>query len=416
MRPRLRSLTMAYLLGAGVSPFASAQTSPPLLSLSEALTQARARSPRRQASVARVEAADLSRPWAGRLPNPIVELRWENWASGHRDVLLFDTFATVTQPIELGGKRAARVAVAASVAGSARATLDGTEREIDAEVVHRFLAVVRERDRGQLLAQHAQGLAELVRIVARRVAEGVAAEADLHKLETERARVETEAALAGIRAVRELVPLAALTGWSPLPSAEALERPAVPTHSVADVTAAVTEALVRRHDVRLAAARLDAARQALRFEHARGVPDLAVTGGLKRTSGYDTGVVSVIVPVPVFERNRAAIALARGQVTAAELELEHTRRQADGEARAALMTHAELARRQTDAEARLVAPAMVVRAAARSAFESGAGDLLRLVDAERVYADARMAVNELTLDTILASLDARLALARDVLP
>lgn len=363
-----------------------------------------------------MEAADLSRPWAGRLPNPIVELRWENWASGHRDVLLFDTFATVTQPIELGGKRAARVAVAASVAGSARATLDGTEREIDAEVVHRFLAVVRERDRGQLLAQHAQGLAELVRIVARRVAEGVAAEADLHKLETERARVETEAALAGIRAVRELVPLAALTGWSPLPSAEALERPAVPTHSVADVTAAVTEALVRRHDVRLAAARLDAARQALRFEHARGVPDLAVTGGLKRTSGYDTGVVSVIVPVPVFERNRAAIALARGQVTAAELELEHTRRQADGEARAALMTHAELARRQTDAEARLVAPAMVVRAAARSAFESGAGDLLRLVDAERVYADARMAVNELTLDTILASLDARLALARDVLP
>jgi cobalt-zinc-cadmium efflux system outer membrane protein len=412
----VRTLTLACVIGAGGWSAARAQPTVPSFSLRDALAQARALSPARQASVARVDAADLSRQWAGRLPNPAAEVRWENWASGRRDVLPLDMFATVTQPIELGGKRAARVGVAAAAADSARAALGTTERELDGEVVQRYLAVVRERDRGRLLAEQAQGLSELVRILERRVAEGVTAEADLRKLETEWARVDTDAALARIRASRELAPLAALVGWTPLPPVDALERPAVRAALATDVNARITAAFDRRHDVRLANARLQAARQTLRFEQARGVPDLNVTGGLKRTSGYDTGVVGVSVAVPFFERNRGAQALARGNVTAAELELEQARRRADGEARAALTAAEELASRHADAEARLVAPATVVRTAARSAFESGAGDLLRLVDAERVYADTRTAVNELSLDAVLASIEVRLALAEDVLP
>ena len=54
--------------------------------------------------------------------------------------------------------------------------------------------------------------------------------------------------------------------------------------------------------------------------------------------------------------------------------------------------------------------------AARAAFTSGAGDLLRLVDAERVYADARLAVNDLTINAVLATIEARLALAEDAIP
>jgi cobalt-zinc-cadmium efflux system outer membrane protein len=260
------------------------------------------------------------------------------------------------------------------------------------------------------------GLGELVRILERRVAEGVTAEADLQKIETERVRVDTDAALARLRTARELTTLAALVGWSPVPPADALERPAPVVPAAADIDALVAAALARRPDVQLAAARLDTARQSLRFEQARSMPDLNVTGGLKRTGGYDTGLVALLVPVPLFDRNRAAVVLAQGGVDAAALELEQTRRLATADARAALATAIELARRSADASPRLLEPATVVRTAARSAFESGAGDLLRLVDAERVYADSRMVVNDLSIDALLAALEARLALAEEMLP
>lgn len=384
--------------------------------LRDALRQARAQSPARQASSARVEAAELSRTWAGRLLNPLAELRWENMAPGLRSSLPLDVFATITQPIELGGKRTARRGLADAITETAQASHWAVERSIDLDVARRFLAVVRLRDRRRALAEQADGLAELVRILERRVAEGTTAEADLRKLETERARVETDAFTAGLAAARELATLAALVGWTDTPPADTLERPDVPPPADTALDAAVDQALSRRADVRIAAARLESSRQHLRFEQARRIPDLNVTGGFKRTAGYDTSVVALLLPVPLFEHNRASIVLARGNVSAAELELEQTRRLAAAEARAAVSAARELARRATDAAAHLIAPATVVRAAARSAFTSGAGDLLRLVDAERVYADARLIVNDLAIEATLAAIEARLALAEEPMP
>ncbi len=410
---RVAAVVAAVLLG---PPPAAAQTADRPVTLREAVLLARAQSPARRASVARVDAADLSRTYAGRLLNPSTELRWENLAPGLPATLPLDIFATVTQPIELGGERAARRGIAAATLDGARASLWATERALDHEIVRRYLAVVRERDRGRTLAEQAEGLAELVRILQRRVAEGVTAEADLRKMETERARVDTDAALARIAAGRELAVLAAVVGWPASPPLDALERPLAVLPAAGDSDAVVAAALERRPDVQIAAARLEALRQNLRFEQARRIPDLNLTGGYKRTAGYDTGVVALVMPIPLFEHNRASIVLANGNVIAAELELDQARRLAAGDARASLAAAAELLRRSADAEARLVDPAGQVRQAARAAFASGAGDLLRLVDAERVYADARIAVADLSIEAVLATIEARLALAEDAIP
>lgn len=415
----LRVLWVLWVMTALVATPAAAQTTPTAsepVTLRAALAQARAQSPALRASAARVEAADLARTFAGRLLNPVTEFRWENMAPGLRDTLPLDVFATVSQPIELGGKRAARRGIAAATADGARASLWTIQRGLDQEIARLFLSVIRERERSRTLSEQSSGLAELVRVLERRVAEGTTAEADLRKLETERARVDTDAALAGIAARREVTSLSAMVGWATPPALDALERPAVLLPAASDADAVITAAVERRADVRLAAARLDASRQGLKFEQARSVPDLNVTGGFKRTGGYDTGVLAVLVPVPLFERNRANIALSQGSVTAAELELDQARRVAAAEARGALAAARELAQRTDEAATRLVAPATIVRDAARAAFAAGAGDLLRLVDAERVYADARLAVTELTINAVLASIEARLALAEDAIP
>ena len=299
---------------------------------------------------------------------------------------------------------------------SARAALVATARDLDGEIVRCYVGVVGERDRGRVFSEQARELGELIRVLERRVAEGVSAEADLRKLEGERARVELDAALAHMRSTRDLASLAALVGWTPTPPLDALDRPAIDSMGLQDVESRLATAIDQRVDVQLAKARLQTAEHLLRFEQARAVPDLQITGGLKRTSGYDTGVLSVTMPVPVFDRNRAALALARGHVTAATLELSQTRRLAEGEIRSTVGAARELVDRQRQADARLVVPATIVKTAARAAFASGAGDLLRLVDAERVYTDARLVVDGLALEVVLAVSDLRLALAEEVLP
>ena len=60
-------------------------------------------------------------------------------------------------------------------------------------MARRFLAVLRERDRWQTLSEQTVDLGELVRVLERRVAEGMTAEADLRKLQTERVRIDTDA-------------------------------------------------------------------------------------------------------------------------------------------------------------------------------------------------------------------------------
>lgn len=411
-----RWILLAVLATVAAPPSVFGQPNPSAVTLRETLALARAQSPARQAAAARAEAADLSQTWAGRMLNPTTEFRWENIAPGLRTALPADVFATLTQPIELGGKRGARRGVAAAVATAARANLGATERALEVEVARRYVAAVRGRDRRDTLTVQAAGLSELVRILERRVAEGVTADADLRKLETERARVDIDAALARIAAQRELVGLAALAGWSSPPSLEALERPAVELPPNASADAVVMDAVDRRDDVRVAVSRVGASQHALRLEESRRVPDLHVTGGFKRTAGYDTGLVALLVPVPLFERNRASIVLAHGNVKAAELELAQTRRLAAGEARAAVGAAIDLTRRANDAAARLIEPATIARAAARAAFTSGAGDLLRLVDAERVYADARLTVDDLANAALLATIEARFALAEEAIP
>ncbi|MEZ5285608.1 MAG: TolC family protein [Vicinamibacterales bacterium] len=143
--------------------------------------------------------------------------------------------------------------------------------------------------------------------------------------------------------------------------------------------------LARRPDVSAAASAVQVARQALRVEDARAIPDPALNAGYKRTVGYNTAQVTVTVPIPLFNRNRPARILARGQVSAAELE------QAAVERRRARRHGRNPHRRRMLARGGPATPARRscslprARDAARASFSTGVLTSLRLVDAERLY-------------------------------
>lgn len=161
---------------------------------------------------------------------------------------------------------------------------------------------------------------------------------------------------------------------------------------------------------------VDTARQGLRLEDARAVPDPAVNAGYKRTVGYNTAQVTVSVPIPLFNRNRPARILAEGQVRAAELERTATERRARGELAATRAAAVALTLRAQDARATLVEPAIGARDAARAAFSTGVLDVLRLVDAERTFTEATLVAIDLEVDAVVAAIEARLAAGEDPLP
>jgi len=407
-------LLLVVCLVAGPTEAQPVPVSPPSsLTLAQAVEAARAHSGARAAAAARTDGALQAASAAGRWANPSIELRSENWGSGAPGGLPADAFVVLTQPIELGGKRAARRGVADRAADEARAVETGVGASADLAVIRRFVEAVTARDQARALAGQAQEVAELVRILARRVDAGTVSEADLRTLEVEHTRIDLDRMSAELRGLRALADLSAWLGPDAPTSLEALVAPPAPAPPAEGVTA---NALDRRPDIQAARARLAAADQALRLERARAIPDLHLSGGVKRTSGYETGVVALTMPLPLFDRNRAAIATSDGLARAAALDLAFAERLATAEIAATRLAADRLAAEALTIRTRLVAPARLARDAGRAAFREGTGNLLRLVDAERTYAEVELVALDLWHDAVLAAVELRRALGEDLLP
>jgi len=174
---------------------------------------------------------------------------------------------------------------------------------------------------------------------------------------------------------------------------------------------------VARHpDVVMGNAGVDRARFALAYERARGLPDPAVTAGYKHTNGFDTAVVGVSMAVPLFDRNRAAAARAAGLERGAAADRDALVRRLTADTSSLLRAARTLADQAAKAEADLLAPAEGVRRAARAAFREGAADVLKLIDAERVFADVHRAAIDLRLDALVTTIEARFALGEESIP
>jgi cobalt-zinc-cadmium efflux system outer membrane protein len=381
------------------------------LTLGAAVARGLAHSPVRQAASLRAEGATVAARLVPALPNPVIELRGENLAA---DGPPLDFFAVLTQPVELGGKRGARRAVATADRDLATADLEVETRRVALDVAEAYLRAVRAQTLRDALASQRADLSGIVDALRRRLEEGVVAEADLRKLEAEANRVGIEALRARLDADRASSVLGVLLGADPASLAGRLVVPQVPPPETPDLDRRLDAAVEADPGVALARARHAQALTAARLEGARGVPDLGITGGYKRTADYDTGVLGVVLAVPVFERNRAGVVRAEAAVRAAELEVAAARAVTRAALSSDLATARELAARARETGRELIEPADVVRTAARTAYSEGGGSVLGLVDAERVFIDARRTALDLHVDAVLSAVRARLALGEEI--
>lgn len=408
-------MLLVLTLTAAVAAAPPARQQPPAppgaVTLETALSKARDRSPAIAAAHERDLAADRARQSVTRLPNPVVDVRGENLGAIPTTQLPRDVFATVSQPIELGGKYGARQAIASATRDLTLVNLAEVQWALDADVATLYVDALRARDVLATLVEQRESIGELVALLSQRVREGLSAEADLRRFETEHARLAAQTLRTTVALRSHLARLSAIVGEPIEP--ERLVTPATPALRG---PAPADSDIAQRADIRAASARVQQMEATAALERTRAVPDVTATAGYKRTNGYNTATVGVSMPIGIFDRNRSAIAHAAGEVAAARFDLQLARDHALADAQLRWHAAQQLAIEAARSESDLLSPADVVRTAARSAFGEGHGDVLQLVDAERVYGEAVREAIELRLDALLAVIRARLALGDTPLP
>ncbi|WP_273805879.1 MULTISPECIES: TolC family protein [unclassified Pseudomonas] len=128
------------------------QASP--LTLEGALAQALRDNPDYLAARQETAVAAGARQQAGLIPNPELAFEVEDTRSASQTRSL-----TLTQPFELGGKRAARVAVAAANAGVVDADLEARRYALRADIIQGFYELLLAEE-GVRLAEQSQALAQ----------------------------------------------------------------------------------------------------------------------------------------------------------------------------------------------------------------------------------------------------------------
>lgn len=183
------------------------------LTLPQALQRAANANPRIAAADRTIGMADGRREQANALPNPTLGVEVDNFASGQSGAVQgAETTLQLSQLIELGGKRDARVQAALGDYDSARWEREAARLELLSETTIAFVEALSAQRRIQLLERQAAALEKLVPLMQRRVEAGASSPAEVSRTQAAvgLARLERERARTALAIARR--ELAALVG------------------------------------------------------------------------------------------------------------------------------------------------------------------------------------------------------------
>lgn len=384
MRKHVLPLGLAAIL---LSPlfFSSVQAQPAsVLTLERAQELAASRSFAISAAQREVDASDGAVRQAGTWRNPELNASVEDTRRATRT-----TTSTIDFPIELGGKRAARLHAADRMRELAQAELGNVRAQLRADVLRAFFGVLVAQERVALTASSADLAQRSADAIAKRVAAGKVSPVDETRARIDQANAQLEGAeaLAELRGARQT--LAALWGEPELGYAVVQgDLELVPTRaSAAD--------LARELDSSpgLLTGRIEAERRRalVDVERSKGVPDLTVSIGAKRDNelGRTQAILGVSIPLPLFDRNSGATYEASKRADKASDEFQLTRIRLLSELQQA-SNQLALARTSAQSLKSTVLPAaQQAYDAAGKGFEAGKFGFLDVIDAQRTLLHAR---------------------------
>jgi cobalt-zinc-cadmium efflux system outer membrane protein len=398
----LAALLLLAAAPAGAEPpaAAAAPASAPAAGLDfrHYLARVLAANPELAAARAGVDVARAQIPIAKVFPDPQLTLgltQLEVTRQGNPTVL----GAQLSLPIELGGKRSRRIAVAQAGLHAAGLDFKGAVRDLRAAAANAFIDALYAR---LVVAQKERALAHLERLVhtnERRFKAGDIAEAAVlqSRVEARQFRADVLAArgeqlAAEIAAARLLGPDAGAT-----PPALGGDLRLPPTGIEAARLLATVES---RPDVRAAAARVETARRQVALEQAKRVVDVSVgagwqhnfpVGGPGGVKGADFLVGSLSVPLPFSHVYKGELQAAHAAQRQAQSQLEAARVRAASELKQALARFDAAARRVAIYDSGILADSETVLEKTLYSYQRGSATLVEVLIAQRTASDVHLA-------------------------
>lgn len=348
------------------------------LTLKAALELALGANPELSAAARELEAVEAMIVQAQVRPNPGISALIEDTRRTTRSTTL-----QLSQPIELGGKRGARIDAAERGRDAASLELDAKRAEVRAAVMATFFDVLVAQERLRL-AQASVELAQRVTHAAtRRVTAGKVSPVEETKARVVEAGVRIELMLATNDLAIARQRLVATWG-NPTPRFERAEGnpealPPLPALADLNTRLAAAPALLR------ARLEIDRRQALVQIERSQRIPDVTVSLGARRNGELDINqvILGASIPLPIFNRNQGNVLEALRRTDKAHDELSVAQIRLANELALAYQ-RLKSAHQETELLQRDILPgAQSAFAAATQGFEMGKFSFLEVLDAQR---------------------------------
>lgn len=368
-------------------PLGAFAQSAQVLTLQDAVSEALRSHPALNIETQRIQTVSSLVDQAGLRLNPRLFIQSENWNfAGTANTPVASTFTDqffyASQVLETAQKRQRRVELAQENVKLTQDERDILSRQIAARVKLAYWSAVGAERIVELLKRSQDNLKQTIEYHEIQLKEGAIAEGDVVRvrLEGDRTNIalenaERDAMTARIALQREM----GRENFADVRLVDSIDdQPAPPPVDIG-------MALEVRPDLHQARRAIEQARSNVRLQQAIAKPDVEVLGGYKRTVGVNTFMWGVQVPLPFFNKNQGNIAAAESEVSTAQNRVRALE----------IQIKAEIETAQKDVEARRLRLASLVAGTlaradesvtiARAAYREGGTDLLRLLEAERIY-------------------------------
>lgn len=323
--------------------------------------------------------------------------------------------ASLTQTIELGGKRKYRILGARQNYAAASATLDDFLRNLKSDAASAFtdaLALSRSAEQKRQSAEYLGRLAETQR---ERFRAGDISEGEMLQTQVEEQRFQNELLSAQADAENALF---ALSGFLGRDRGQTLLVPKGNLEIAArdfDLSRLLSDALKNRSDLIALRHARDAAQSNVRLEKANRVPNVDVgpswthntssQNSIAPAPEFDSVGVSFSFPLPLWNRNRAAIASAGFTAAQAQKQVESAELKVEVQIRQTFNAYHSAVERVRRYQSGILKDADAVLEAKRFSYLHGQTTLLELLDAQRTDNEVRSSYNDALADQAKALIE-----------
>jgi cobalt-zinc-cadmium efflux system outer membrane protein len=356
-----------------------------------------------------VAAAEALTSQAKALPNPRLKVELEEFDRDGQGMDSSEGVLKLSQLVEMGGKRRARVAMAQGQALASHWDRKAERQRVRAETERRFVALSAAQARRVLAGATEAQTDRMADTVRMRVEAGKEPAFQQAKADAASELARMEYAAAQVAALAAKTALCAMWGES-TPHFDAVENVLDQVPEETPRLEALVSALDGNPLLGRAESEVRVREAALATQKAARIPnvDASVAVQYFEEDGTDAVSFGVGVPLPLFDRNRGNIDAARASLRQAEAERESIRVALASELTVAHAAYVASHGRCLALRSRILPAMEKAFSAARDGHQHGKFGFLEVLDAQRGVTDAQQSL----LDAMVELHTARIAVER----